>query len=235
MVHEPHEVLRRTETGGGGKIPRALIAPGIVQRVLRHRQQLHGIVAHVGDIGRQLPGHVPVIKKVAVFMPAPRAEMHLVNIERRTVDGRGGAARAPRSVPPAIVRQIVELTGRARTGLCVEGVGVCLEHRFPLRGAHGVLIGVEPLQAGDKALPQAERIACHRIRARVPAAEIAHNGNTRSIRRPDAEDIAVLPLPARAVRAEIAVGLAARAAEKGRRVKSCVRLLHAHLLCFSLP
>ena len=38
MVHEPHEVLRRTETGGGGKIPRALIAPGIVQRVLRHRQ-----------------------------------------------------------------------------------------------------------------------------------------------------------------------------------------------------
>ena len=188
MVHEPHEVLRRTETGGGGKIPRALIAPGIVQRVLRHRQQLHGIVAHVGDIGRQLPGHVPVIKKVTVFMPAPRAEMHLVNVQRPVVHRLLGAAEG--IVRPVEVLNVIELAGGAGAGLRVEAVGVGLVAHSPVSAGHGVFIGGIDRQIRDKALPELP-LGGKGVGPRVPAVEVPHHGNGPGVGSPDVEPPAV--------------------------------------------
>ena len=153
--------------------------------------------------------------------------MDLVNVERRAVEGCLCAARAPFVIPPAVPAKIVELAGCAGAGFCVEGVGVGLEHRVaPLRG-DGELIRVITLQSRDKAFPETVRVLFHRVGVAVPAAEIAHNGHMRGVRRPGAEDVAVFPRPPRAVRAEIAVGLAVRAAVKGCGVKSSAGLFHA--------
>ena len=75
VVDEPHKVVGRAEPGGGSEIPGALVAPGVVQRVLRHRQQLDGVVAHVTDIGGQLFGQVPVVDEVPVSPLFPGAQM----------------------------------------------------------------------------------------------------------------------------------------------------------------
>ena len=152
--------------------------------------------------------------------------MDLVNIERRAVDGRFRAVSAPLVIAPTIPAKIVELPGCARAGLGVEGVGVGLEHRVaPLRG-DGKLIRVVTLQPRDKAFPKAVGVARHRVVVSVPGAEISHDGHIRGVRRPHAEHVAVFSRPPRAVRTEIAVGLAVRAAVKGSSVKSSAGLLH---------
>ena len=153
--------------------------------------------------------------------------MNLVNIERRVVEGRFRAARAPFVIPPAVAAEVIELAGRTGAGLGVEGVGVGLEDRFARLCRHSKLVSVVTLEGRHKALPEAVRVLFHRVGVAVPAAEIAHNGHIRGVRRPGAEDVAVFPRPPRAVRAEIAVGLAVRAAVKGCGVKSSASLFHA--------
>ena len=81
-VHQIFQILRRSVAGGRGKVPCALVAPGGVQGVLRHGHQLHRRVAHVGHIGRQLVGQLPVVKGAAVGIAAPGTGMHLIDVQR---------------------------------------------------------------------------------------------------------------------------------------------------------
>ena len=75
VIHEPAEILRRAEAGGGGKVAGALVAPGLIQGVLRHRQELHGGIAQVADVVRQLLPQLPVGEEAAVLMPPPGAQV----------------------------------------------------------------------------------------------------------------------------------------------------------------
>ena len=153
--------------------------------------------------------------------------MNLVNIERRAVEGRFRAARAPFVIPPAVAAEVIELAGRTGAGFGVESIGVGLEHGLARLCRHSKLVGVVALEGRHKALPEAVRVLFHRVVVSVPGAEISHDGHIRGVRRPGAEDVAVFPRPPRAVRAEIAVSLAVRAAAKGCGVKSSAGLFHA--------
>ena len=82
VVHEPHEVLGRAEPGGWGEVPGALVAPGVVQGVLRHRQQFDGGVAHILHIGGQILRQVLVVDEVPVSPLFPGAQMDLIDIQR---------------------------------------------------------------------------------------------------------------------------------------------------------
>ena len=59
-VDEAHEVGGRAEAAGGGEIADRLIAPGAVEGMLHHRQQLDVRVAHLLDVGDQLVGQFAI-------------------------------------------------------------------------------------------------------------------------------------------------------------------------------
>ena len=139
-VHEVHEVVRRAVARGRREVAGALVAPRVVERILGHGHQLHAVVAEVGGVLAQLVCERAVVVKIAVFAPPPRAEMHLVDVERTVIDRL--LCRKVRAVAPVVARKLVELARRAGARLGVEGVGVGLEgHRAALRG-DGELIGV---------------------------------------------------------------------------------------------
>ena len=81
-IHQVLEVPRGTVARGGGEIAGTLVAPGGIQRILRHRHQLHRRVAHVGHIVRQLVRQLPVVKGAAVAVAPPGAQVDFVNIQR---------------------------------------------------------------------------------------------------------------------------------------------------------
>ena len=120
--------------------------------MLRHRQQLHGGVAHLLHISRQLPGHIPVIQELAVFMLPPRAQVHLVDVQRLVVHRLLIAAEV--LIRPGKMLNVIELAGGAGAGLRVEAVGVGLVAHSPVRAGHGVFIGGIDWQIRDKALPE---------------------------------------------------------------------------------
>ena len=227
MVDKVHKVPGRAVARRCGKIAGALIAPGIVKRILGDGHELDAVVAKVQNVIRQLACERAVVVKIAVFAPPPRTEVDLVNVERRAVKGRLCAARPPFVIPPAVAAEVIELAGRTGAGLGVESIGVGLERGLARLCRHSKLVGVVALEGRHKTLPETVRVLFHRVGVAVPAAEIAHNGHMRGVRRPGAEDVAVFPRPPRAVRAEIAVGLAVRAAVKGCGVKSSAGLFHA--------
>ena len=188
MVHEPHEVLRRAEPRGGGKVAGTLVAPRIVQRMLRHRQQLHGGVAHILHIGRQLLRQIPVVQEVAVFVLFPGAEMHLVDVQRPVVYRLLPLSEG--SVRPWKMLNVIELAGRAGAGLRVEPVGVRLVAHPAVLPGNGVFVAGIGRQIRQEALPELP-LGRKGRGGGIPAVEIPYHGDRRGMGCPDAEPPAV--------------------------------------------
>ena len=188
MVHEPHEILRRAEPGGGGKVSGALVAPGVIQGMLCHRQQFHGGVAHVLHVGRQLAGHIPVVQKIAVFMLPPGAQVHLIDVQRLVVHRLLGFPEG--LIRPRKMLDVIKLAGGAGAGLRVEAVGVRLVAESAVRAGDGVFIAGVDRQIRHKALPELPLGGQGRF-LRVPAVEVPHHGDGLGPGGPDVEPPAV--------------------------------------------
>ena len=190
VVHEVHEVLGRAVPGGGGEVAGALIAPAGVVGVLGDGQQLDEVEAHLLDVGGQLPGQAAVVEEVPVLPALPGAQVDLINIQRRGIDGMVMAAFPPGIVRPVIAVDGVELACGAGAGFGVEGVGIGLQPEDAVRAGDGELVGVVGPAAGNEALPDAIGNLGHRMGVGIPGIEITHHGNGLCPRRPDAEHIA---------------------------------------------
>ena len=191
VIHEPAEVLRRAEAGGGSEVAGALVAPGLIQGMLRHRQQLHGGVAQVPDILRQLLPQLPVGKEAPVLVPPPGAQVDLIDVERPAVDRPPLPAVAP--VPPgegALLRQPPRCAGADLRG---KGVGVRLVAELAVAAQDRELIELPRLRSGEPGLPDAV-LPFHGGGVRVPAVELPHHGDPLGPGGPEAEAPA-LPLP----------------------------------------
>ena len=188
-VHQRHEIVGRTVAAGGGEVAGTLIAPAVVQRVLRHRQQLHKVVAHALDIGGQLLGQLPVAEAGAVLVASPRAQMHLVDQQRPVHRRLGGALLPPRPVMPAVAGQVIDLAVGTGAGLGVEGEGIRLPYRAAVRTGDDVLIAVVYGGGVHRQRPHAVLVAVH-IRA-LPVVEVTGQRHTPGVGRPDAERIAL--------------------------------------------
>jgi hypothetical protein len=70
-IHQVLQVVGAAETGGRREIADALVAPGLVQRVLGQRHELDVRVAEVGGVGQQRVGELAVRIEPAVGMPPP--------------------------------------------------------------------------------------------------------------------------------------------------------------------
>ena len=74
VIHEEHEILRRTVTRGWSEVAGCLISPGRVKRMLHNREQFHVREMHSLDVVRQLWRDLAVSQRtVAIFWrPHPR-------------------------------------------------------------------------------------------------------------------------------------------------------------------
>ena len=182
-VHQVLEVLGGAIAGGGGEIPRTLIAPGIVQGILRHGHQLHRGVAHVHSIPGQLIRQLAVVKGTAVGIAPPGARMHLVNIQRSGQKGLFSEAFLPGAVLPGIVQRC-QLAVRPGAGGGVKGVGIRFPHGPSVRPGQAELIAVVILCPGDKALPHAVRTLHGE---QLPAGKVPGQAHRPGVGRPQAE------------------------------------------------
>ena len=186
VVHKPEEILGGPVPGGGGKITGALVAPGAVEGMLQHGQQLNGGVAHVLHIGGQLLGHVLVIVEVAVGPLLPGAQVYLIDVQGGVVDLVLFLLCKEGGVGPLEIFNVVELAGVGRPGFAVEGIGVRFQPDLPVGAGDGVLVGRVFRQAGDEALPDLA-VLRKGVGPLLPVVKVAHNGNASGVGSPDPE------------------------------------------------
>ena len=210
-VHEIHEVLRRAVAAGGGEVAGHLIAPARLVGVLRHRQQLHVGVAHVGAVVRQRVRRLAVVgPAAAVARRAPGAEVHLVDVHR----GADRVALAPRAQPVPVAPVV------AGRGLAVCGVGVGLVHRVAAAVHHGVFVDLARPDVPDQRGPGPAVEPFHRDA--LPAAEVALQPDHGGVGRPDGEAPAPVGEEMRAEHAPGVLALAPAEAVQSGKIQSGV-------------
>ncbi|MPM43892.1 hypothetical protein SDC9_90569 [bioreactor metagenome] len=185
MVHEPHEIERCAIPGRRRKVPGALIAPGVVQRVLRHRQQLDGVVPHVLHIGRKVFGNGAVIVK-SLVRSSPGAKVNLVDVQGRGINRVVSLFLPEFRIGPWKALDVYELAGRCGAGLRVESVGVRLVAHGAVRSGHGIFIGGIPGQVRQKSGPGLP-LPLQRRGGDIPLVEISHHAHRGGVGRPDPE------------------------------------------------
>ena len=96
IVHKRLKIVRSPETTRRRIVTGHLIAPGLIERVLHHREKLHMGVAHLLDVSSKFFRDLPVIIKLAavdvipIFILSyrflhPGAEMDLIDRHRRVL------------------------------------------------------------------------------------------------------------------------------------------------------
>src|SRR5690606_9870579 len=85
VVDEVHEVLRGAVAGGGRKVPRGLVTPGAVERMLHDGQELDVGKAGAKDVLGQERGQLAVGQRAVALLghPPPGAEVDLVDGDGR--------------------------------------------------------------------------------------------------------------------------------------------------------
>ena len=207
QIHEIHEAGGVAEAAGRREIPGDLVAPGLVQRVLHHRQQLDVVEAFLLHILHEPIRDVAVAHEVSVGLPHPAAEVDFVDVH-----GRGDLifeARAvhPGFVLPLVVADVPDARGGAGAHLGPFPVRVSLIDQCPGLRQDLEFITVAVREAGDEDLPNAVVQAAHAVAAAVPAVKVADHAHADGVRGPDAEQHAGHAVHGHRVRAELLIDL----------------------------
>jgi len=190
LVNQVHQVVRRPVAAGGGEVAGHLVAPRHIERVLGDGHQLDVRVAHLLGVRHQRLGQLAVGQPLQpVRLAPPRAEMHLVDAQRRAQRVARGAGFHPGRIAPLVAVQVYDQRGGARAHLLGEAVGIGLL-RLVASGARAqvVLVGRPFVQAGDEEFPDASvGVQAHGVNARVPAVEVADDADAVGVGRPHRE------------------------------------------------
>ncbi len=210
-VDEVHEVVRRAEAGGGSEVADHLVAPAPAERVLHDGQQLDVGVAHLGDVGHQRVGQLPVGEPAVVRPAHPGAEVDLVNRNRLLQPVGLGPAGQPLAVVPLVFADVPDHRGRLRRHLGGEGVRVGLHLLVAAEPRADVVLVRHPLaDLRDEYLPDAAVALAHRVPPCIPVVEVTDDAHRRRVRGPDGEADAPDAFHLHQVRAEGLVGLVER-------------------------
>lgn len=172
-IDKVHELLRVAVARRGGVVTGRLVAPGAIEGMLHKRHDLDMRISHVAHVVHELHRQVVVsvelaalrgegihgagivaklvwiaLRRVAVALP--RANMHLVNVERLRHVVVVGAALEPRGVVPLVAIE-VHSTLAGTGALSLKGVRIGLVELFALVGLDKVLIELALLGARNKA------------------------------------------------------------------------------------
>ena len=203
-VDELHQLMGLAIAGGSGVVAGHLIAPGHIQRMLHHGQELHVGVIHVQDIGDQLIGDLQVGHEGAILAALPGAQVKLIDVHGRAEHIARLALFHPLAVVPLVLGQVAELGTGVGAHLHRKSIGVGLVVPDAVHIAHAILVGDQPLRrlgiieagriAGDiegfrgqAKLPRAVMLLDHGVGFPVPGIELADQGDRTGIRRPHGE------------------------------------------------
>ena len=181
-VDEVAQLVGGAEARGGRVVAGDLVAPGPAEGVLGHGHELDVGEAHVGDIGGELLGELPV----AQARP-PAAKVHLVDRHPGGDRLGGGPLGEPVLVAPLEVARGDHRAGRGRD-LGGARHGVRLLPPDAVGPEDPELVHLALADAGHEQLPHpgpAQR--AHRVQAAVPAGERADHLDGAGVRRPDGE------------------------------------------------
>ncbi len=194
LVDERTEVVGRAVAARRREVPGDLIAPRPLERMLHHRQQLDVREPVLHDVRHQLvgelaPGERP---KPVLGLAAPRPGVDFVDRHRAIERRPAGATRGhPRVVAPHVAAEVRRHRGGSRRTLGRSANGSALVNGGPCRGLNLELVERALADAWNERLPQAAApTGAQRMRAAVPAVEVADDRDAARVRRPDDERIA---------------------------------------------
>ena len=224
-IDKVHELLRVAVARRGGIVAGRLVAPGAIEGVLHERHDLDMRVAHVAHVVHELhrqvvvgvelaalrgerihgAGVVAVLVGLALWRVAvalPRANMHLVDVERLRHVVVAGAALEPRGVVPLVAIEGPQHARGTRRALGLKGIRIGLVELFTLVGLNKIFIELTLLGARNKAFPNSARMHGHqRVGLLIPVVKFTNDMDTLYVGRPNAK--------APAARALLRVGMRA--------------------------
>ena len=183
-IDKVHELLRVAVARRGGKVAGRLVAPGAIEGMLHKRHDLDMRVAHVVHVVHELhrqvvvgvelaalrgegvhgTGVVAILVRLALWrvtVALPRANMHLVDIERLRHVVVAGAALEPRGVVPLVAIEGPQHAGGTRRALGLKGIRIGLVEFFALVGLDEVFVELALLCSRNKAFPNSARMHGH--------------------------------------------------------------------------
>ena len=210
-IDKVHELLGVAVARRGGVVAGRLVAPGAIEGMLHKRHDLDMRVAHVVHVVHELHRQVVVgvelaalrgegvhgsgviavlvglaLRRVAVALP--RANMHLVDVERLRHVVMAGAALEPCSIVPLVAIEGPQHAGGTRRAFGLKGVRIGLVELFALIGFDKVLIELTLLGARNEAFPNRARMHGHqRVGLFIPVVKFANDVNALYVGRPNAK------------------------------------------------
>ena len=157
-----------------------------------HRQVVVGVeLAALRGEGVHGAGVVAVLVRLAlrrVAVALPRANMHLVDVERLRHVVVAGAALEPRGVIPLIAVEGPQHASGTRRALGLKGIRIGLVQFFAFVGLDKVFIELTLLGPRNKAFPDSARMHGHqRVGLLIPIVEFTDNVDALYVGRPNAK------------------------------------------------
>ncbi len=142
------------------------------------------------------------LRRIAVALP--RANMHLVDVERLRHVVVAGAALEPCGVVPLVAVEGPQHARRSRRALGLKGIRIGLVELFALVGLDEILIELALLGARNKAFPNSARMHGHqRVGLLIPVVKFANDVNALYVGRPNAKTPAARTILRVGVRAHL--------------------------------
>ena len=162
MIYQIHEILGISMSGGGGIIPRNLIAPGTVKGIFRDPHQLHMGIFHFLQVFYHAVGKFPVIiisVLGSVRMLHPGTDMALIDGKRLLIHILFPAFFHPALICPGKTGKIGHDGSRSRAELCIIGKRICFVKLSSVlcrdqELIHGAFLYTRYKQCPDAARPQ---------------------------------------------------------------------------------
>ena len=226
-IDKVHELLRVAVARGGGVVAGRLVAPGAIEGMLHERHDLDMRVAHVAHVAYELHRQVVVGVKLAalrgegirgtrvvavlvrialwrVAVALPRANMHLVDVERLRHVVVAGAALEPRGVIPLVAIEGPQHARGTRRALGLKGIRIGLVKLLALVGLDEIFIELALLGTRNKAFPNGARMHGHqRVGFLIPVVKFANDMDALYVGRPNAKAPAARALLRVGVRAHL--------------------------------
>ena len=137
-------------------------------------------------------------------MALPRANMHLVDVERLRHVVVAGASLEPSRVIPLVAIEGPQHARRSRRALGLKGVRIGLVELFALVGLDEIFIELALLGARNKAFPNSARMHGHqRVGFLIPVVKFANDVNAFYVGRPNAKAPAARTVLRAGVRAHL--------------------------------
>ena len=183
-------------------------------------------VAHVLDVGDQQIRDLGVAEHGPVFIPAPAAQVHLVDIDRAFISVPAASPLHPALIAPDVAIQRAKPAGCIGPKLTGKSIGVSFQVHVAVKCIDCILIAAQLLRgigiaealrisvcvkhfSGQPKLPYAVILLLHRKAKRIPGAEFARQVDGARVGCPHGKVPVILTILRDRMRAQQFIGLPA--------------------------